>query len=128
MEVLIVDDDPLLSEYLQAVLRKALKGVIVAAARDLGSALERTGVGEAPDLVLLDLGLPGCSGLEALLRFRSRFPGVRVAVVSANEEPSVIAAALEAGASGFIPKTSKLDVMIAAIRHVAAGGTYVPPG
>ena len=122
MDVLIVDDDPLLNEYLQAVLRKALTDVRLAVANDLDDALEQTGRGKAPDFVLLDLGLPGCSGLESLSRFRARFPRVRVAVVSAHEDPRIISEAMAAGAVGYICKTSKMGVMIDAIRLVAAGG------
>lgn len=127
MNVLIVEDDPPLTEYLQAVLRRALESASVAAVSDLESALERTGHGKVPDLVLLDLGLPGCAGLEALLRFRSKFPLVPVAVVSATEDRRTINAALQAGAVGYIPKSTRLEVMIAAISRIAGGGTYIPP-
>lgn len=127
MEVLIVDDHPVLREILQAVTRKALKDARVAAVSDLESAFESAGRGSGPELVLLDLGLPGHTGLEALTRFRKKFPRLRLVVVSATEDRKSIVAALGAGAAGYIPKTSTRDVMIAALRLVAAGGTYVPP-
>ena len=126
MEVLIVDDHPVLREILQAVTRKALKDAKVAAVSDLESALERAGRGGGPDLVLLDLALPGHMGLEALERFRKKFPRQRVVVISATEDRDSIVAALDAGAAGYIPKTSTRVVMTAALRLVAAGGTYVP--
>ena len=80
-----------------------------------------------PDLVLLDLGLPGCRGLDALSRFRREFPKLPLVVLSGDCDRGTILGALDAGAVGFIPKTSKPDVMIAALKVVAAGGTYVPP-
>jgi DNA-binding NarL/FixJ family response regulator len=82
--------------------------------------------GNTPDLVLLDLGLPGCEGLEALARFRSKFPEPALVVLSSTCDRDSILAALDAGAVGYIPKTSTPDVMIAALKVVAAGGTYVP--
>lgn len=126
MEVLIVDDHPVLREILQAVTLKALKDASVAAVNDLESALERSSRGNGPDLVLFDLSLPGHTGLDALTRFRKKFPRLRVIVISATEDRKSIVASLDAGAVGYIPKTSTRAVMMAALRLVAAGGTYVP--
>ena len=126
MRALVIDDHPLIQEIVPAVLAKAFGDVAVATESTLEAGLERAGK-EDPDLVLLDLGLPGCNGIEAVARFRSKFPRVPLVVVSALSDPSSIVAALDAGACGYIPKTSKPDVMIAALKVVAAGGTYVPP-
>ena len=127
MRALIIDDHPLVHEIIPAVLRKALGDVTVATEATLEAGLARAAGSVAPDLVLLDLGLPGCEGLEALHRFRLEFPRLPVVVLSANCDAESILGALDAGASGYIPKTSKPDVMIAALKLVAAGGTYVPP-
>ena len=127
MRALVVDDHPLVHEILPVMLRKALGDVSVASEGTLEAGLARAGGSVAPDLVLLDLGLPGCDGLEALERFRREFPKLPLVVLSGNCDRDSILRALEAGAVGFIPKTSKPDVMIAALKVVAAGGTYVPP-
>ena len=127
MRALIIDDHPLVHEIIPAVLRKALGDVTVATEATLAAGLARAAGSVAPDLVLLDLGLPGCEGLEALHRFRLEFPRLPVVVLSASCDAESILGALDAGASGYIPKTSKPDVMIAALKLVAAGGTYVPP-
>lgn len=127
MRALIIDDHPLVHEIIPAVLRKALGDVSVATEATLEAGLARAAGSVAPDLVLLDLGLPGCDGLDALHRFRLEFPRLPVVVLSANIDAESILGALDAGASGYIPKTSKPDVMIAALKLVAAGGTYVPP-
>jgi DNA-binding NarL/FixJ family response regulator len=80
----------------------------------------------AVDMVLLDLGLPGCGGIESLLRFRKAFPDVRALVISANDDTASIRGALAAGAAGFIPKAAGPKVIVNALRLVAQGGRYVP--
>jgi DNA-binding NarL/FixJ family response regulator len=127
MEVLIVDDDALIHEILAAVVRKAFGEVNVVEARDLESAFQRLAHHGAPDLALLDLGLPGKQGLQSLQRFRMKFPRVPVVVVSATEDAKSIRLALDGGALGYIPKTLSVDVMVQALKQVAAGGSYVPP-
>jgi DNA-binding NarL/FixJ family response regulator len=127
MEVLIVDDDPLIQEIMAAVVRKALNEASVQSVSDLESAFQRLAHHQLPDLALLDLGLPGQSGLDSLRRFRWKFPDIPVVVVSAVDDPKAVRVALDAGASGYIPKASSPEVMVAAVKLVAAGGTYVPP-
>ncbi len=126
MNVLIVDDHPMVLVYLSSAVSKALPDAVVRTASDLPAALELAGEVQV-DIVLLDLGLPGCGGLETLLRFRKAFPGTRVVVVSAESDQGLIRGALAAGASGFIPKTSNPRVVVSALRLVAEGGRYVPP-
>ncbi len=126
MRALVIDDHPLIREIVPAVLQKALGEVDVSTEDTLESGIARAAA-EAPDLVLLDLGLPGCEGLDAISRFRVEFPQMPVVVLSANCDRESIVGALDAGACGYIPKTSKPEVMIAALKVVAAGGTYVPP-
>jgi DNA-binding NarL/FixJ family response regulator len=127
MRALVIDDHPLIQEIVPAVLAKALGEVDVATESTLEAGIARASREEIPELVVLDLGLPGCEGLEALARFRSKFPEVLLVVFSGTTDRASIVAALEAGADGYIPKTSKPAVMIAALKVVAAGGTYVPP-
>lgn len=127
MRALVIDDHPLIHEILPAVLRKALGEVSVATEATLEAGLVRAAGSVPPDLVLLDLGLPGCEGIDALTRFRLEFPELPVVVLSATIDRESILGALDSGASGYIPKTSKPEVMIAALKLVAAGGVYVPP-
>jgi DNA-binding NarL/FixJ family response regulator len=110
-----------------AMLRKALGEVSVATEATLEAGLARAAGSVPPDLVLLDLGLPGCEGIDAITRFRMQFPQLPVVVMSANSDRESILGVLDSGASGFIPKTSKPEVILAALRLVAAGGVYVPP-
>jgi len=125
MRALVIDDHPLIQEIVPAVLEKALGEVAVTTEATLEAGIKRAAE-HSPDLVLLDLGLPGCEGLDAIQRFRMEFPQLPVVVISANCDRESILGALDAGAIGYIPKTSKPDVMIAALKVIAAGGTYVP--
>ena len=128
MDVLVVDDHPIIHETLGAVARQALPGVEIHGETSLPDALAQAGrLGERLTLVLLDLGLPGCSGIEALTRFRQTLPGARIVVISATEDASIVQAAMRAGAAGYIPKTTAPLLMVAALKLVASGGTYLPP-
>lgn len=126
VSVLVVDDHPIVLEVLDAILRSVIPGVSLTTASSLEEALASARSLQKLDLVLLDLGLPGCSGISALTRFREAIPAVRVVVVSALESRRVALAALAAGAAGYIPKTLHSPLIAAALRLVAAGGTYVP--
>jgi DNA-binding NarL/FixJ family response regulator len=127
MEVLIIDDDTLIHEVLAAVVRRAFPGWDIAFVTDLEAAFRRVAHHGEPDLALLDLGLPGQSGLDALRRFRGKFPDMPVVIVSASEERKSIRAALDAGAAGYLPKTLSAHEMLQALKIVADGDVYVPP-
>jgi two-component system, NarL family, nitrate/nitrite response regulator NarL len=126
MNVLIVDDHPIVAEYLRGAAGRAVPDAVVRLAGDLEAAFESMQDNPA-QMVLLDLGLPGCGGIESLLRFRRAFPEARIVVITSEDERRVIRGALAAGAAGFIPKTAGPQVMINALRLVAEGGRYVPP-
>jgi len=127
MEVLIVDDHAFIHESLAAVVRKAVPGSAVRTASSLAQAIAETHKPARPQLVLLDLGLPGCAGVEALTKYRAALPKPRVAVISGTEDTACMRAAFAAGAVGYIPKSTPPRVMVAAVRLIADGGTYVPP-
>jgi len=126
MNVLVVDDHPMVLEYLRAAVLRALPGAGVRTAESVAGALEEAG--KCPlSLVLLDLGLPGCAGMDSVLRFREAHPAVPVLVVSASTDARSIRAALAAGVAGFLPKSAAVPVLLNALRLVAEGGRYVPP-
>ena len=89
MRALVIDDHPLIHEIMPAVLRKALGEVTVATQATLEAGLARAAGSVPPDLVLLDLGLPGCEGIDALTRFRLEFPQLPVVVLSANSRSRI---------------------------------------
>lgn len=126
MKILVVDDHPLIREALKQVLSTLDSDIQVLEAQ---SVKEGFAVSKAhPDLhlILLDLGLPGEDGLESLPLFRARAPQVPVVVFSASDHPDVVKRAIDAGAMGFIPKTSSNALLVNALRFVLAGGVYLP--
>lgn len=125
MEVLLVDDQAVTIQVYAAAVRKTFSGAKVHMAVDLPEALQIAS-GHALDLVLLDLSLPTCSGIDALYRFRRAFPAIPVLVVSANEDKERIQACLEAGARGYITKTLAVAGLPEAMKAVLDGGRYVP--
>jgi len=126
MNVLIVDGHPFLHELLGSIVRSALGDVKLRTARNLEGALAIIRADPKPDLVLLDLDLPGCIGIESLARFRALCPTVPVLVISADDGRGTILAAFRAGAIGYLPKTLTRKVMAGAMHVIAAGGFYVP--
>jgi DNA-binding NarL/FixJ family response regulator len=125
MEILVVDDHPLFQEVAKAIALKAFAGARVHVANDLAQAL-KLARRIRPRLVILDLILPGCSGTDALVRFRAQFPEIPVLVLSAIEDRRTVLAALNAGAAGYVCKSTPPPVIAAALGVVMAGGVYVP--
>lgn len=126
MRALVVDDHPLIQEAVSNVLRRLDASVVIDVAGDCETGIELASRAPEPELVLLDLNLPGLSGIAALRVWRERFPGIPVIVLSATTDQKTVLAALGAGAAGFIPKSSSNEVMTNAIRLVQAGGKYLP--
>jgi DNA-binding NarL/FixJ family response regulator len=126
VNILLVEDHPMMADALSLSLARLERTPQIQRVGDLESAFKVLEAGAEPDLVMLDLGLPGCSGIEALERLRSRFPALPVVVVSGERNPGTINAALDLGAMGFIPKSAPSDVFLNAVRLVASGGIYVP--
>lgn len=127
MKVLVVDDHPLIREALRQVLRALAKDIELLEAGSAPEALAAADKSDGLDLILLDLTLPGRDGHEVLLELRERYPSFPVVVLSASDQSDVVMRALDAGAMGFIPKTSSNEVLIGALRLVLSGGVYLPP-
>ena len=127
MKVLVVDDHPLIRQALLLVVRQLDSDLRVLEAGTCEEGLTLAAAHHDLDLVLLDIHLPGLSGLDALKSFRERAPAVPVVVISASEDPADVTRALDSGAMGYIPKSQSSPVMINALRLVLAGGVYLPP-
>lgn len=127
MKILVVDDHPLIREALRLVLKglDAAMYLLEAANRDSALAISS----EHPDLslILLDLTLPGANEFDLLRELREQYPAVPVVVLSASDQADVVTSALDAGAMGFIPKSSPNEVLVGALRLVLSGGVYLPP-
>jgi DNA-binding NarL/FixJ family response regulator len=128
MKFLVIDDHVLIREALRGVLRE-LKGeaTVIIEAADARQAIRELEQNGTVDLILLDLGLPDRDGFEMLGELGVRYPTIPVVVLSAHRDRTTVTRALDAGALGFIPKSSHRDVMLSAFNLVFAGGIYVPP-
>lgn len=124
--VLIVDDHPVVREGLVAVLEDTAEVQVVGAA---GSAEEALALVETalPDVVLLDLELPGMNGVEAIPRLTAAPSRPRVIVLTAYDTEERVLGALKAGASGYVLKGATAGEITQAIRAVAGGGSYLTP-
>jgi two-component system invasion response regulator UvrY len=123
VKILLVDDHEIVRSGLRNLLTSALSARIVEAAtgRDALSRLRR----DRPDLVLLDLNLPGIGGLELLRRMLLEDKTARILVLSMHAEPLYARRALELGASGYLSKNTSAEELLMAVRRVADGGRYI---
>ncbi|MDB5867640.1 MAG: LuxR family transcriptional regulator [Betaproteobacteria bacterium] len=126
MKVLVVDDHELIRQALTFVLKQLDPGLEVFEAGDCAQALQLACMLEDRGLILLDINLTGGNGLESLVSFRERLPGVPVVVLSASQRREDVTRAIDLGAMGFIPKSRASHVMIQALRFVLSGGVYLP--
>lgn len=130
MKVIVADDHALIREGMRHLLVAAEEGCQVLEAGDLPRTLELLGDNSDVSLVLLDLNMPGMPGKDivaGIAKVRDTLPSAGVVVLSASEDRAHMRRALDAGAAGYIPKSSSNDVMLGALKLVMAGGVYVPP-
>lgn len=125
LKLLIVEDHALVREGMILTLRGLDRRLELLEASDAGHALATIERHPDLDLVLLDLMLPDGSGLLLLHDLRERFPMLPVIVVSALEDQNTVRRAIQAGANGFVAKSSTSDVLLDAIHAVLAGGLFV---
>lgn len=124
--VLVADDHPLYRDALRTILSQACSGSHISEAACQDDVM-RIVISDADfDLVMLDLNLPGATGLSCLRHVRTAAPLTPLIVVSANDEPATMSEVVMAGAAGYVPKSAPRDVLIDAIRLVMGGGTYLP--
>ncbi len=126
IRVLMADDHTLVRAGLKSLLARAAGVQIVAEAAD---GREAVALAEAhkPDVVLMDLLMPGMGGLEATAEIAAKVPTARVIVVSMNDTEDYVLRALRAGAAGYLLKDGSPAELEQAVRTVAAGGTHVSP-
>ena len=130
LKVLVVDDHALIRQGLRPILAQlasAQEAVEVLEASGYAEALDRIAANPDLDLLMLDLRMPDTSGFAALADIEERHPDLPVVIMTGEEDPALVREAFEHGALGFIPKSSPPAVILAALRLVLSGGTYVPP-
>src|SRR5450432_588585 len=124
MRVLIVDDHAIVRRGLKELLSDEFHGAAFEEASDARQALEQLRK-EEWDVALLDIALPGKSGLDLLKELKAEWPGLPVLIVSAHPEDQFAVRALKAGAGGYMTKESAPEELAKAIRKILAGGRFV---
>jgi two-component system response regulator NreC len=126
LKVLMVEDHALVRQGVKALLDEEPDITIVGEAGDGNQALVLAQQ-LRPDIVLMDLTLPGLGGIEATRQICERFPDMKVVVLSMHDSEEYVFRALQAGASGYIVKYSTSEELVLALRAVAAGSTFLSP-
>ena len=124
VRLLIVDDHPLVRRGIVEVLAEAFPGGSIAEASDGAEALQAVYDGTW-DLVVLDLSLPGRTGLDVLKEIRGACPRLPVLILSTYPEQQFATRALRAGACGYLNKGSPPEILVSAVRKVLAGGRFI---
>jgi DNA-binding NarL/FixJ family response regulator len=126
ISVLLADDHELVRAGFRALLQ-TISGVKVVAESDDGRKALESVRAHQPDVVLMDLAMPGLNGLEATARIAKEFPRTRVIVLSMHKSEEYVLGALKSGASGYLLKDASPSELETAIRSVARGDTYLSP-
>jgi DNA-binding NarL/FixJ family response regulator len=125
--IVLVDDHAVLRRGLRLLLALEEGLPVVAEAADAASALELVREHQ-PDVLVLDLNMPGRPTLEAIPDFLAARPGLAIVIMTMEADPLVARAAITAGAQGYVLKDAAETELVAAVRTVLAGGTYLDPG
>ena len=126
MRLLVVDDHTLFRRGLMALLSQDERFEVTGQAGDIGEAL-RCVAQDPPDLVLLDNHLPGVLGVDGIASLKAAAPDIRILMLTVSENENDLAAALEAGADGYLLKTVELDHLSEFIIKVLAGESVISP-
>ncbi len=125
MRVAVTDDHRVVREGIRYMLSEA-PGVEVVAEAESGEALLELVAVEEIDVVLLDVRLPGMSGLDVLERLTETAPQVRVLMLSMHDQPAYVRRAIELGAAGYVLKSAGRDELLTALKVASENGTYLP--
>lgn len=126
IRILLADDHTVLRAGLKALLNAEPDMTVVGEAGD-GDECVALATERRPDVILLDIKMPNCSGLEALERLRTCAPESRVLVLTMHDDAGYLRQVLTAGGAGYVLKEAASDELLSAIRAVYQGGTYLHP-
>ena len=124
--ILVADDHHLVLAGLKTLLRGEPSVEVIGEAMDGQSAL-RLAIELRPDVIVLDLSMPGMNGVRVTQSLRMQVPQCHILILSVHEDRAYLRQLFETGVSGYVLKRSAPEELIAAIRAVAAGGTYLDP-
>ncbi|MEP6874586.1 MAG: response regulator transcription factor [Burkholderiales bacterium] len=126
VRILVADDHAVVRHGLRQVLSLAPELTVVAEAKNAWEALERVREGGV-DVILLDMSMPGLSGIDLIRRIKTDAPRIPVLVLSMHANWQIAARAIKAGANGYLTKDSEPETLIEAIRQVSKGGNFIDP-
>jgi len=126
MKILLCDDQALIRDGLEMLLRLERDIEVVGQARDGAEAVELVPQLQ-PDLVLMDLKMPGMNGIEATRQIRTHHPGVKVLVLTTYDDDEWVFDAIRAGASGYLLKDTPRNEVLKAVRGTVEGKSFVDP-
>lgn len=126
IKVLVVDDHPVVRQGLRAVLAERPNVQVVGEAGDGAEAMQKV-KSLRPDIVLLDLSMPGMDGLSVTETLRQKYAQTKVLVLSIHGTPEHVASVMKAGARGYVIKGAPTDELVRAIQTVQSGGTFLSP-
>ncbi|MBL8629817.1 MAG: response regulator transcription factor [Rhodospirillaceae bacterium] len=127
MRIILADDHSLVRDSLRQYISMLSDQVDIQEAGDLNEVMALLDQNFKPDMILLDLQMPGMKGVDSISDVRKAFGKPLIVIISANADSAVIAGALRNGANGYIPKTMSGKSLVTALRLVLDGETYVPP-
>jgi len=126
LRVVLADDHVMVRQGIRQFLEEEADIAVIAEAADGQEALNLVAE-HRPDLVVLDVQMPGMTGVEATRQIRSRFPEVRILILTAYDDDPYVFALLRAGADGYILKSASAEELVRAVRSIAAGQTALSP-
>ncbi|HEV7669341.1 MAG TPA: response regulator transcription factor [Thermoanaerobaculia bacterium] len=126
VRILLADDHEILLDGLRALLEKESDFTVIGVARDGREAVEKAH-SLMPDVVVMDISMPGLNGIDATRQITAKRPEVKVLCLSAHAEPRFVEAMLEANASGYLLKDYSHESLVQAIRHMIANEVYICP-
>ncbi|WP_431015533.1 response regulator [Bradyrhizobium pachyrhizi] len=126
MKVLIVDDHALIREALHSLLKELKREAVILEASNSRQAMHLLEEHADISLILLDIGLPDRDGFSVLREVRERDATIAIIIISSSDDQDTVKRAFKLGALGFIPKTTKREVMLNAMKLVFSGGLYIP--
>ncbi len=126
IKVMIVDDQVILSEGIRSVLASSEELDVIAVANDGQAALDEMEGGNVPDVVLLDIRMPGMNGVVATGEIKKRYPSVKVLMLTTFDDSDYILSALNNGACGYLLKDISASALIQSIKNAYEGDTILP--